>query len=167
MRTAVVVPGNGAVAVDGEYRITELCRQLVVEAERQCSSLSPVAVVFSGWSPLGGQSEADQMRCAWRGQEVELVVEPKARTTVENASRTLPLLLERQIECAVVVCSSAHLLRVRICFGGLYKRRGIRTRFKPLVLMPTLGSIAWELGGLALLPWQLSAARSRLVRGSR
>jgi hypothetical protein len=164
MRTAVVVPGNGAIASDGEYRITGLCRQLVVEAERQCSSLSPVAVVFSGWSPQGGPSEAEQMRRAWRGQEVELVVEPEARTTVENASRTLPLLLERQIECAVVVCTSVHLLRVRLCFGGLYKRRGIRTRFKPLVLMPTLGSVARELAALPLLPWQLAAARSRLVR---
>jgi hypothetical protein len=166
MRTAVVVPGNGAVADDGEYRITELCRQLVAEAERQCSSLSPVAVVFSGWSPQGGPSEAEQMRRAWRGQEVELVVEPEARTTVENALCTLPLLLERQIEVAVVVCTSAHLLRVRLCFGGLYKTRGIGTRFRPLVLRPTLASVAWELGALPLFPWQLLAARSRLVRGS-
>ena len=37
------------------------------------------------------------MRDAWRGPAVELVVEPTARHTAENAARTLPLLLERDV----------------------------------------------------------------------
>ena len=34
------------------------------------------------------------MKAAWRGPDVELVVEPTAAVTAQNAARTLPLLLE-------------------------------------------------------------------------
>jgi uncharacterized SAM-binding protein YcdF (DUF218 family) len=159
MRTAVVVPGNGAVGADGVYRISERCRLLVVEAETLAASLSPVAVVFSGWSPVGGSSEAEQMERVWRGPSVELVVEAGARSTVENASRTLPLLLEREVECAVIVCAALHVLRAGFFFRRLYGPRGIGTRFRLLREAPSLGSIARELGAFPLAPLQLRAAR--------
>ena len=38
------------------------------------------------------------MRDAWRGPAVELVVEPSASVTAENAARTLPLLVSRGVE---------------------------------------------------------------------
>ena len=38
------------------------------------------------------------MRAAWRGPDVELVVEPTASITAENAARTLPLLVERGVD---------------------------------------------------------------------
>jgi uncharacterized SAM-binding protein YcdF (DUF218 family) len=162
MRVAVVVPGHGARADDGAYRITARCRQLVAEAEKVAEALSPAVVVFSGWSPEGSRSEAEQMRDAWRGPAAELVVEPTARTTAENASRTLPLLLDRRIEAAVVVCAPAHLLRARLFFGRLYGARGVVTRFRVLRAAPPLGSIGWELMALPLYPWQLRAARAEL-----
>src|SRR2546421_2409733 len=109
MATAIVVPGNGSLGQDGVYRISGRCRTLVAAAERAAAELSPRVVVFSGWSPDGGPSEAEQMRDAWRGPDVELVVEPTARITAENVSRTLPLLLERQIDRAVVVCAPVHV----------------------------------------------------------
>src|SRR5262252_5482372 len=119
MVVAVVVPGHGAVDRDGVYRITARCLRLVAEAEKLAGTLSPAAIVFSGWSPNGGLTEAEQMKRAWRGPEVELVVEPTARWTAENASRTLPLLLERGVERAVIVCAAPHLVRSRLFFGRL------------------------------------------------
>jgi uncharacterized SAM-binding protein YcdF (DUF218 family) len=161
VRTAVVVPGHGAIVAGSEYRITERCRQLVRQAERLAGTSAPVAVVFTGWSPVGGPSEAEQMRELWRGPPVELVVESTARTTVENATRTVPLLLEREIERAAIVCALPHLTRAWLFFGQLYGARGIRTRFEIVRAMPTLGSVAWELAALPLAPWQLFAARAR------
>src|SRR5437763_15827093 len=95
MTTAIVVPGHGRLDRDGVYRISARCRRLVREAERLAELLPAHAVVFSGWSPVGGASEAEQMRGAWRGPAAELVVEPTARVTAENAARTPPLLVER------------------------------------------------------------------------
>jgi uncharacterized SAM-binding protein YcdF (DUF218 family) len=104
------------------------------------------------------------MRDAWRGPDVELVLEPTARTTAENASRTLPLLLARGIDRAVIVCAPPHLLRTRYFFRRLYGPRRVSTRFRVLRTVPPLGAIAWELAALPLSPWQLRAARSELER---
>jgi len=164
LKVAIVVPGHGEVAGDGVHRISTRCLRLVAAAERLAETLEPNAVVFSGWSRSGGLSEAEQMREAWAGPEVELVVEPTARTTVENASRTLPLLLDRGIERAVVVCAAPHLVRTRFFFGRLYGAAGIATSFHVLRAVPPLHSIAWELAALPLSPWQLRAARIELAR---
>ena len=95
MSVAIIVPGNGAVGRDGVYRITDRCVAMVAGAARLAEEFEPAAVVFTGWSPSGGLTEAEQMRDVWAGPAVELVVEPTARTTAQNAARTLPLLLER------------------------------------------------------------------------
>src|SRR5437867_13379568 len=102
---ALVVPGNGRFDRSGGYLISRACRRLVAEAERLADQLAPRAVVFSGGSPNGGMSEAEQMSRLWRGTEVELLLETTARTTAENASRTLPLLRGHAIAQAVVVCT--------------------------------------------------------------
>src|SRR5262249_13802467 len=108
---ALVVPGNALPARDGAHRISRACRRLVREAESIARRERPAVVVFTGWSPEGGPSEAAQMRELWRGPDVELVLEETASTTVENASRTLPLLLARDIDEAIVVCTPLHLGR--------------------------------------------------------
>ena len=105
---ALVVPGHSR-----RRRISATCRRLVVEAEHLAELLRPDIVVFSGWSPGGGVSEAEQMRALWRGPDLELVVEPTAATTAQNAVRTLPLLLERGVERVVIVCAPLH--RYRAC----------------------------------------------------
>src|ERR1700749_3960284 len=105
MRPAIVVPGHRSLGTDGTHRISARCKRLVREAEALATADDADVVVFSGWSSTGGPSEAEQMRDAWRGPDVELVVEPTARNTAENAARTLPLLLERGVTQAVVVCA--------------------------------------------------------------
>jgi len=164
MDVAVVVPGNGAFDRDGAWRITSRCRRLVAEAEQLARALAADTVVFTGWSPLGHPSEAEQMKLAWRGPHVELVLEPTARTTAENASRTLPLLLERGVERAAVVCAPAHLLRARLFFGLLYRNHGVATQFRVVSETPTVSAVVRELAALAVLPWQVAAARAELQR---
>jgi uncharacterized SAM-binding protein YcdF (DUF218 family) len=162
--TAIVVPGNGAFEPDGKYRITARCRRLVAEAERLAERLAPRAVVFTGWAPDGSVSEAEQMRAAWRGPELELVVEPTATITAENAARTLPLLRERGIERALVVCAPFHLYRARYFFRRLYAAHGIEARFRTAPVTPTLHAIGWELVALTARSRQLRAAEAELSR---
>ena len=164
VETAIVVPGHGSIDPAGVHRISARSRGLVVEAERLVSSLGASLVVFSGWSSTGGPSEAEQMKEAWRGPAVELLVEPTARTTAENASRTLPLLLARGVRTAVVVCSPLHALRTWLFFSRLYRSRGIAVRIRAARVRPSLRAVAWELGALPLVPVQLRAARAELRR---
>ena len=107
------------------------------------------------------------MRDAWRGPSAELVVEPTARNTAQNAARTLPLLLEHAVGRAVVVCAPSHLPRTRLLFGRLYRSAGVDVAFRTAPLAPTVRSIAWELGAIPFLPVQLRAARAELERRSR
>jgi uncharacterized SAM-binding protein YcdF (DUF218 family) len=167
VRTAIVVPGHGATGHDSVHRISERCLRLVREAEQLVSGAAAEVVVFSGWSSTGGRSEAEQMRDAWRGPPVELVVEPTARNTAENAARTLPLLLECGVGRAVVVCAPPHLVRTSVFFRRLYGGSGIEVRFRVARLAPSFRAVMWELGALPFLPLQVRAARADLARRSR
>jgi len=165
-RTAIVVPGQGA--FDGaDYRISTRCRRLVVAAERLAERLGPSAVLFTGWSPTGGPSEAEQMRDAWRGPDVELVVEPTARVTAENAARTLPLLLDRQVELADVVCAPFHYLRARYFFHSLYSARSVKARLRVVPERPSSRALVWELAALPIARAQLRRALHELERSDR
>jgi uncharacterized SAM-binding protein YcdF (DUF218 family) len=105
------------------------------------------------------------MRAAWHGPaEAEVVVEETASTTAENASRTLPLLLERGVTHAVVICAPLHVLRARWIFRNVYERHGVRVRVRVARVAPTPGAVAWELGALAVVARQIRAARSELER---
>ena len=159
MSTAIVVPGNGAVGRDGVYRISKRCLRLVAAAERLAAELVPRAVIFTG-----ARSEAEQMRDAWRGPEVDLVLEPTARRTAENASRTLPLLLERGIDSAVVVCGRTHSLRARFFFTRIFGGAGIETRFRVVGRLPWPTELAWELAAFPLRRRHLARARRELER---
>jgi uncharacterized SAM-binding protein YcdF (DUF218 family) len=166
-RTAIVVPGHGWLDLAGVHRISGRCLRLVREAEQLVSSAEADVVVFSGWSPTGGPSEAEQMRDAWHGPPVELVVEPTAASTAENAGRTLPLLLEREVSDAVVVCAPPHFLRTRLVYRRLYRGSGVEVAFRVARLAPTIQAVAWELAAFPFLPLQLHAARAELARRSR
>jgi uncharacterized SAM-binding protein YcdF (DUF218 family) len=158
MALAIVVPGNGSFERDGGYRISRGCRRLVADAERLAERLDPRAVVLSGWSPVAGPSEAEQMRDAWMGPDVELVVEPTAALTAENATRTVPLLLERCVRRAVVVCAPLHSFRTRLFFRRVYGRFGIATELEVVRMSPSAHGLAWELAALPFCRRQLRAA---------
>jgi uncharacterized SAM-binding protein YcdF (DUF218 family) len=157
MRTAIVVPGHAK-----RGRISSLCLALVREAERIADAEPVAAVVFSGWAPRGGESEAEQMRAAWRGPDVELVLERTAAVTAENAVRTLPLLLERGIERALVVCAPLHLYRARFFFSRVYEAQGIATEFRAVAAGRNVRALLWELGAATAARRQLRSARAEL-----
>jgi hypothetical protein len=130
----------------GGWTLSPSCLACVDEAGRVAAMRSAAAVVFTGHAPGRGATEAEQMRDAWRGPDgVEVVVEPTARTTAENAARTLPLLRERRIDAAIVVCSWIHQARVRFFFGRLYGDAGIRTSFVPVRAGLSPRAVLWEL----------------------
>jgi uncharacterized SAM-binding protein YcdF (DUF218 family) len=158
MRTAIVVPGHSRRGPDGVYRISAACLGLVGEAERIAELTAVEAVIFSGWARAGGAPEAVQMQSAWRGPEVELVVESTASVTAENASRTLPLLVERGIRHAVVVCAPFHVYRTRFFFSRLYRARGVEPEFHVARVATGLRALGWEIAAAAACRRQLRAA---------
>jgi hypothetical protein len=160
---AIVIPGSGAATSDGGYRIGPRARACVATAARLAERRTPSAVVFSGWSPRGGASEAEQMRDLWDGPGgIDLIVEPSARITAENMSRVLPHLLERGVREATVVCGWMHFARVRYHFGGVYPRFGIRCSYALARQLPVPTALAWEAGGLLVARRQRRAALAEL-----
>jgi hypothetical protein len=165
-RLAIVVPGHGSLGRDGVYRISARCRRLVEDAAILADRLAAETVVFTGWSPVGGPSEAEQMRDAWPGPQapLELVIEPTARTTAQNAARTLPLLVERDVQQAVVVCAPLHFVRARYFFSRLYEDAGIETTLSVVRLAPSPHALVWELVAMPLRRAQLRAVRAETAR---
>jgi uncharacterized SAM-binding protein YcdF (DUF218 family) len=143
---AIVVPGS---------TVTRVRERLVREAERVALAVGAHVVVFSG------ASEAGPMRDIWRGPGVELVIEESATTTAENATRTLPLLLERDVREAIVVCAPAHFMRARWIFRRIYGAHGVAVRFRLARIAPTPGAIAWELGASIVARRQVRAHSDR------
>jgi uncharacterized SAM-binding protein YcdF (DUF218 family) len=154
VRTAIVIPG---------HHTQRGCAALVREAERVAAERAVDLVVFTGWARDGGVTEAEQMRADWHGPDVELVVEPTASVTAENATRTLPLLLERGIRRAIVVCAPLHLYRTRFFFTRLYGAYGVVTEFRVAHMPPSLGAILWEVAAASVCRRQLRTARSELA----
>ena len=146
MSLAIVVPGSTVAAVR-----ERLVRRAEVVADETAAGL----VVFSG------AGEAAEMRDLWIGPDMELVVEETATSTAENAACTLPLLLERGVRDAIVVCAPAHLLRARWIFRRIYGAHAIAVRFRTARIAPTPGAIVWELAASAVARRQV---RSHLNR---
>jgi DUF218 domain len=160
---AIVIPGSGRMEPDGGYRIGPRALACVRAAASLAERRTPRAVVLTGWSPVLGPSEAEQMRDAWDGPgDVELVVEPTASITAENMSRSLPHLLERGVGEVTVVCGWMHLARVRYHFGGVYPGLGIRCSYALARQLPTPGVLAWEAGGMFVMRRQRRAALAEI-----
>ena len=162
---ALVVLGSSRRERTGAYKISRGCRQVVAHAAQLADRLNPAVVIFSGWAPNGGLSEAEQMVAIWRGSETELLLEPTASTTAENAARTLPPLLERGIGHATVVCTPLHVYRARWFFRRMYTPHGIRTSFEAPRILPTPPALIWEFGALTVRSRQLRAAEQELEQG--
>jgi hypothetical protein len=159
----IVVPGSGRIDADGSYRIGGRALACVRRAARLAERRRPRVVVFSGWSPVSGLSEAEQMLEAWDGpHDVELVAETSATITAQNMSRSLPHMLQRGVEEVTIVCGVLHLPRVRYYFGGVYPRHGIRCSYALTRQPPTPGSLAWEASAALLMRRQRRAALAEI-----
>jgi uncharacterized SAM-binding protein YcdF (DUF218 family) len=118
-------------------------------------------VVLSGWArSADGESEAALMAAAWSGAAAEVVVDPVARTTVENAHNTINDVLRVGAREIVVVTSSWHAPRARVAFRWLLRFTGVKVRSA----CPPGRSVAASLRELplwVLLPFQLGFAERR------
>jgi uncharacterized SAM-binding protein YcdF (DUF218 family) len=145
-RSAIVVPGS---------TMSRIREGLVREAERVARQIDASIVVFSG------ASEAGPMRDLWHGPDVELVVEEAATNTAENAALTLPLLLERHVREAIVICAPAHFIRARWIFRRIYGAHGVAVGFRLARIAPTPGAIVWELAASTAARRQVRAHLDR------
>ncbi len=112
-------------------------------------------VVLSGWARVRDtHSEAELMRAAWSGAAREVVVDPDARTTVDNMANALNDVLRVGAKEVLVVTSSWHAPRAKAALRWLLRSTGIRVR----AVSPPGSSWAAALRELPLwllLPFQL------------
>ena len=141
---AIIVPGSS-------HRPTRV--RLVREAERITRRLGAELVV------LTGHGEAADMRSLWQGPDVEILVEETASSTVENAARTLPLLVERGAREAVVVAAPAHLPRAGWIFRRVYGAQEIQVKVRAARVLPTPGAVVYELAAACVARRQVANHR--------
>jgi hypothetical protein len=118
------------------------------------------AVLLSGWSRRRHRpSEAELMRRAWRGADVELLADGDARTTAGNARAVAAAARELEADEVVLVTSSWHARRARLLVRALlpsHVRLSVVTT--PRTRPPSL--IARELA--TLLPSRVAVRLKRL-----
>jgi uncharacterized SAM-binding protein YcdF (DUF218 family) len=128
-------------------------------AYAQTLSAGARAVVLSGWS------EAEPMYAAWRGPNVELIIDGESRSTAQNAWNVAALARALDATELVAVTSDWHRLRVRLLLRRALRESGIRLsvhsprggRRRPLLA-------ARELACAAFIPFQLRLAMVRAGR---
>jgi uncharacterized SAM-binding protein YcdF (DUF218 family) len=116
-------------------------------------------VVLSGWARVPGtRPEAELMRAAWSGRAREVVVDPDARTTVENLANAVDDVLRVAADEVVVVTSSWHAARATAAMRRLLRGRGVVVRAESPPGRSRRGALR-ELTLWPLLPFQLRQAR--------
>ncbi len=116
-------------------------------------------VVLSGWARVPGtRPEAELMRVAWQGRAGEVVVDPDARTTVENLANAVDDVLRVAADEVVVVTSSWHAARATAAMRRLLRGRGVVVRAESPPGRSRRGALR-ELTLWPLLPFQLRRAR--------
>jgi DUF218 domain len=86
-------------------------------------------VVLSGWARTpGSPPEAELMRAAWHGVAGEVVVDPDARSTVENLANALDDVRRVDATEVLIVTSSWHARRAKAAMRWLVRGTGIDVR---------------------------------------
>jgi hypothetical protein len=118
-------------------------------------------VVLSGWARVPHtRSEAELMRAAWCGEAREVVVDPDARTTVDNAANALNDIVRSGAREVLIVTSSWHAPRAQAALRWLLRSTEIHVR----AVSPPERSVRaalLELPLWLLLPFQLWLAGRR------
>lgn len=138
------------------HSIHPVCKQGVARAGALAKQMHPSAIIFTGWSSIGGRSEAQQMIDYYRTvpqapRALPLVLEPKAVNTAENATRSLELAKSYfpHTQKVIVFASIRHLVRAPYMFTNLYRRHGLQVRYRwTLRPLPSWELLALETGGI-------------------
>ncbi|MEZ5102499.1 MAG: YdcF family protein [Thermoleophilia bacterium] len=162
-RRVVVVLGYAA---GGHRQLHPVCAARLGRAAEVATDAD--VVVLSGWSRDGvAEPEALLMQRAWTGRAAEVVVDPVASTTVENALLALDDVVRSGAREVVVVTSAWHAARARAAFRLVLLGRGVRVSSAAAPASASLRVRLRELALGPLLPGQLWAARRRARRRGR
>jgi uncharacterized SAM-binding protein YcdF (DUF218 family) len=131
--TVLLVLGHREPGISAEHRISDESRARLRRAARLLDSRPVRAAILSGYTSTGGLSEAEQMKQAWPEHRAPALLEVAGRTTAENASRSLPLVLALGGVARVVVVSSTWHVRVPYFFMP-YRRFGLRVAYRSTAL---------------------------------
>ena len=153
----VVVLGRSDV---GRGELHPVCAARLARAAEVTTAAD--VVVLSGWARVPDtHSEAELMRAAWRGEAREVVVDPDARTTVDNLANALDDIVRVGASDVLVVTSSWHARRAKAALRWLLRSTGIRVR---AVTPPqhSMRAALREVPLWVLLPLELWRARREL-----
>lgn len=90
---------------------------------------------FSGHRPVEADDGAELLRL-WGVPEAALRLEPRSRTTRENARYSLPILRDLGARKVLLVSSQRHLPRVLVNFRAEAERQGLAIEFIPAACDP-------------------------------
>lgn len=150
MTRVIVVLGYSAGATDELHPVCAARLAKAAEIARPDD-----VVVLSGWARAGHvRPEAELMADAWRGSAAEVVVDPDARTTVENLANAVNDILRVGAREVLIVTSSWHAARAQAAMRWLVLHTGVKVRAaSPPGRSPAAS--ARELALWPLLPFQL------------
>ena len=132
----------------GDRQLHRICAERLAHAQGLAEGARAVV--------LSGTPEAELMRAAWAGPEVELICDPDSRSTAQNASNVAAAARMLGAEELVVVTSPWHRTRVRLLLGWALRGSGIRLTVEgPSGRRPPL-LVVRELACFALIPFQLT-----------
>lgn len=159
----VVVLGYSA---GGHVTLHPVCAERLARAAEVATETD--VVVLSGWSRDGvAEPEALLMRRAWTGRAAEVVVDPVARTTVENALFAVDDVVRTGAREVVVVTSAWHAARARAAFRLALLGRGVHVSSAAAPAPAAPRQRLRELALWPLLPLQLWSARRAARRRAR
>ena len=158
----VVVLGHREPGDAPEHRISSHSRSRLFRAEEACLEDPVRAAILTGYAGSAGLSEAEQLEREWTVPDVPALMEVAGRSTAENASRSLPIVLAIGGVDRVVVVTSLWHLRAPFFFAP-YRRHGLEVdvlRARPLRRWRHL--LAKELRGLPRVFRERAAAMAEL-----
>ncbi len=119
-------------------------------------------VVLSGWARVPGtRPEAELMAAAWHGRARELVIDPVARTTVDNASNAMDDVYRTRAAQVIVVTSRWHAPRAAAVFRWLLRGSDTKVVVDASASGGRIGDWLRELPGWLILPVQLVVHHNR------
>jgi uncharacterized SAM-binding protein YcdF (DUF218 family) len=140
------------------YGLHDVCAERLRHAEKLADEGD--IVLLSGWARhTNGTGEAELMREAWQGADVELVSDATARNTRENALGVAQAARELGAEEVVVVTSGWHAPRARTLVRAALPGVPVETSSPPGQRPAAL--VAREAVCFAALPYHLFRVRNR------
>jgi uncharacterized SAM-binding protein YcdF (DUF218 family) len=152
----VAVLGYSARRSDGLHAV---CAARLRHAEQLATGGD--TVLLSGWARRrNGAGEAELMRTAWNGADLQLISDATARNTRENAARVAETARRLGAREIVVVTSRWHAFRARTLVRAALRQPSVSVRSSSPPGRKPAALLAREFVCLAALPYHLIRVRA-------